>query len=166
MNKKILMTFIFLISLQKAIFAHTLLLNVFDNEDNTITVEGIFNTGELATGAQIRLESLHNGMILYKNRLPDESELTIQIPKEAYQIVLDGGPGHQIVQTGPSPKGGFIKQNKQNKEVKLSKPREGQRPWSLALVVSIALAFTILFITILVSIKNTNLLIKQLKNTN
>lgn len=166
MNKKILMTFIFLISLQKAIFAHTLLLNVFDNEDNTITVEGIFNTGELATGAQIRLESLHNGMLLYKNRLPDESELTIQIPKEAYQIVLDGGPGHQIVQTGPSPKGGFIKQNKQNKEVKLSKPREGQRPWSLALVVSIALAFTILFITILVSIKNTNLLIKQLKNTN
>lgn len=163
MNKRILISFIFLLSLQQVIFAHSLLLNVFDNEDNTITVEGVFNTGEVATGAQVRLEALANGMLLYKDRLPAESELTINIPKEAYQIVLDGGPGHQIIEMGPSPKGGFTKVGSQNKEVKLSEPREGSKQLSLALIVSIALAFVLLFITILVNIKNTNLLMKELQ---
>ena len=165
MNKNILISFIFLLSLHQVIFAHSLLLNVFDNDDNTITVEGVFNTGEVATGAQVRLESLANGIVLYKERLPEESELTITIPSENYQIVLDGGPGHQIIEGGPSPKGGFTKQVSENKKAKLSEPREGKKPWSLALVLSIALAFVLLFITILISIKNTNLLIKQLHAT-
>lgn len=163
MNKKILISFFLIMSLQQMLFAHSLLLNVFDNEDNTITVEGVFNTGETATGAQVRLESLQSGELLYKKRLPDDSELTIKIPDEAYQIVLDGGPGHQIIQAGPSPKGGFIKKTNANKKAKLSEAREGTKQWSLALIISIALAFTLLFITILMSIKNTNLLMKELK---
>ena len=50
-------------------WAHSLLLNVFDNEDNTISVEGIFSTGEPAVEAQVLLKALKNGKILYKKRL-------------------------------------------------------------------------------------------------
>ena len=165
MNKKLLINLLLLITMISTSYAHTLLLNVFDNEDNTITIEGVFNTGQLAVGAQIRLEALSNGNILYKERLPDESEITIDIPKEPYQVVLDGGPGHQIVQNGPEPIGGFTKEIKTNKKAKLSQPREGKKQWSLALIVTISLAFTLLFLTIFISIKNTNKLMKQLKHS-
>lgn len=89
-----------LISFVMSMYAHNLIMNVMDNADNTITVVGEFSTGEDAAGALIRLESLLSGEILYKERLPQESELTITIPKEPYQIVLDGGPGHTIVKKG------------------------------------------------------------------
>lgn len=163
MKKRFILGFIFLLTLPSIIYAHTLLLNVFDNEDNTITVEGVFNTGQLANGAQIRLESLLSGKVLYKKRLPDESELTIAIPNEAYQIVLDGGPGHQIIQNGPAPKNGFIKEVKADKKVELSQPRQGNKQWGTALIVTIALAFALLFLTIFISFKNTNKLMLELQ---
>lgn len=165
MNKRILINFILLLSLPSFIYAHTLLLNVFDNEDNTITIEGIFNTGEAATGAQIRVEALGSGELLYKKRLPDESELTIEIPVEEYQIVLDGGPGHQVVKMGIAPKNGFSKTVSKEKKAKLSEPRNKNKQWSVALMVTIALAFVLLFITMYISIINSNKLMLQLKDT-
>lgn len=36
--------------------AHTLMMNVANNGDGTITVVGEFSTGELAAGAMVRLE--------------------------------------------------------------------------------------------------------------
>ena len=165
MNKKIFINLLFLLTLSSFTFAHTLLLNVLDNEDDTITIEGAFNTGQLASGAQVRIEALASGEVLYKERLPDESEITINIPKEPYQVVLDGGPGHQIVQNGPEPKNGFTKEIESNKKGKLSQPRQGTKQWSLALIVTIALAFTLLFATILICFKNTNKLIKELKHS-
>ena len=109
--KKILIFVFFSMSL----FAHNLIMNVIDNKDNTITVVGEFSTGEDAAGAMIRLESLVNAEVLYKQRLPQESELTINIPKEPYQIVLDGGPGHTIVKEGIAPLEGFKKEIKERK---------------------------------------------------
>ena len=38
-------------------FAHTLYMNVMDNEDNTVTVEGIFSTGATAAGLTLYLEN-------------------------------------------------------------------------------------------------------------
>jgi hypothetical protein len=151
--------------LPSLLYAHTLLLNVFDNEDNTITVEGVFNTGQNAAGAQVRLESLMDGKILYKKRLPDDSELTLDIPKEPYQVVLDGGPGHQIIQEGIAPKEGFdTKVTSKTKEVKLSEPRnKTQLP--IEMIISIAVAFVLLFITILISIFNTRKLMSVLKKS-
>lgn len=163
MNKKLLLKLLFLLTLPIATYAHTLLLNVFNNEDNTITIEGVFNTGQLAAGAQVRLEALASGEVLYKKRLPDEGEITIKIPKEQYQVVLDGGPGHQIVENGPEPLNGFTKKTTIKKEAKLSEAREGNKPWSIALIVTISLAFVLLLSTIYISIKNTNKLMKELK---
>lgn len=161
MNKKILV-FITLI-FPMLTWAHTILLNVFDNEDGTITIEGVFNTGEAASGAQVRLEALNSGTVLYKKRLPDESELTIKIPKEPYQIVLDAGPGHQIVQDGIEPQEGFvIKKDEKKQEIKLSKARNSNDFWSPAIITTIALAFVLLFISIIISIRNTTRIIEQM----
>ncbi len=163
MNKKNYMYLLFLL-LPAFLYAHTLILNVKDNKNNTITVKGFFDTGELASEALIRLEALATGEILYKKRLPQSSELTIKIPTEPYQIVLDAGPEFQEVAKGIAPINGFTKNIKSNNEKKeLSKPRDEDDEWSTALTVTIFLAFSLLFLAIVISIINTNRIIKQLK---
>ena len=163
MYKKNFLSLIFLLILPTFMYSHSLLLNVFNNDDNTITIEGGFSTGEAAPGAQIRIEALASGEVLYKKRLPDESELTIDIPKESYQIVLDGGPGHQMIKEGPAPIDGFTKTTKKTSNTTLSQEEDASNTWSLALIFTVALAFILLFLTIFISIKNTNILMKELK---
>jgi len=69
--KKIL---IILSLLYTVTYAHTLLMNVFDNEDNTITIEGMYSSGKKTIGAMIKIESLVSGKVLFKQRLPEQSE--------------------------------------------------------------------------------------------
>lgn len=143
--------------------AHTLLMNVFNNDDNTITVIGEFSNGQKAAGAMIRLESLATGEILFKKRLPDESEITIDIPKEEYQVVLDGGPGHQIVKDGIAPLEGFsIKASKEAKK-KLSQPRQRSNELGMPLIILLSLGFLFIALALYFSAKNTKTLMAQLK---
>lgn len=160
--KKILIFMFFSMSL----FAHNLIMNVIDNKDNTITVVGEFSTGEDAAGAMIRLESLVNAEILYKQRLPQESELTINIPKEPYQIVLDGGPGHTIVKEGIAPLEGFKKEIKEKeKEVntKLSTAQNANNEWDLLTIFFFVLCLILFGLAIYFSNKNTNKILEKLK---
>lgn len=163
MNKKLFLTFLFLIP--SLIYAHILLLNVYDNENNTITVEGVFNTGELAIGAQINLESINTGNVLYKKRLPNEGKLIIDIPKEPYTIILNGGSKHIIKKEGISPKEGFSTKILKKKKAKLSSEiMKSKRASTLPIImIGLVLAFLLLLVTIFISIKNTNRLIKELK---
>lgn len=165
--KKIILILVCILNLTN-INAHTLLMNVFDNEDDTITIEGQFSNGELAIGAMIRLESLNSGKVLYKKRLPDLSELTVSIPKEEYQIVLDGGPGHQIVKEGIEPLNGFLIKSKNNKEekIELSKERSMNMQWNNITIVLLSIAFILIFLTLYFSSKNTNKILKQIKELN
>lgn len=158
--KKILIFVFFSMSL----FAHNLIMNVIDNKDNTITVVGEFSTGEDAAGAMIRLESLVNAEVLYKQRLPQESELTINIPKEPYQIVLDGGPGHTIVKEGIAPLEGFKKEIKE-KEVntKLSTAQNANNEWDLLTIFFFVLCLILFGLAIYFSNKNTNKILEKLK---
>lgn len=160
--KKILIFMFFSMSL----FAHNLIMNVIDNKDNTITVVGEFSTGEDAAGAMIRLESLVNAEVLYKQRLPQESELTINIPKEPYQIVLDGGPGHTIVKEGIAPLEGFKKEIKEKeKEVntKLSTAQNANNEWDLLTIFFFSLCLILFGLAIYFSNKNTNKILEKLK---
>lgn len=160
--KKILIFMFFSMSL----FAHNLIMNVIDNKDNTITVVGEFSTGEDAAGAMIRLESLVNAEVLYKQRLPQESELTINIPKEPYQIVLDGGPGHTIVKEGIAPLEGFKKEIKEKeKEVntKLSTAQNANNEWDLLTIFFFVLCLILFGLAIYFSNKNTNRILEKLK---
>lgn len=151
-------------------YSHTLVMNVQKNDDNTINVEGAYSTGDSAAGAMIRLESLNSGAILYKQRLPYESELTIEIPKEDYQIVLDGGPGHVLIEAGIAPKEGFIKNqekmNNKNTKNTLSLAQNTSYEWANTTVFLFTLCLILLILAIYFSFRNTNKILKMIGENN
>jgi len=151
--KKIL---IILSLLYTVTYAHTLLMNVFDNEDNTITIEGMYSSGKKTIGAMIKIESLVSGKVLFKQRLPEQSEITLDIPKEPYQIVLDGGPGHVIVKKGIAPTEGFSEKINlnMNKNI-LSIGQQNNREWGFTTVFLFTLCLILLVLAIYFSNKNT-----------
>lgn len=167
MNKK---NYIFLIWLifQSSLFSHSLLLNVFDNEDDTITVEALFSTGEPALGAQIRLESIIDGKVIYKERFSNKSELTIGIPKQPYNIILDGGPSHKVIKEGIPPLKGFFKEDL--KSVANSKRTKETSANSISkmniILISILSSLFLLFLTIFICARNTNRLIIEVRKIN
>lgn len=152
------------------LYSHTLVMNIIENGDDTITVVGMFNTGESAAGALVKLEALDSMEILFQQRLSNENEITVNIPTVPYKIILDGGPGHTVEKMGTAPKNGFEKV--ETKTATKTEPNKEQRPSrnlmqissSTAVTVSIIMAFVLLFATIVVSIINTNKLMKKLKN--
>ncbi|RXJ88595.1 hypothetical protein CRV01_12070 [Arcobacter sp. CECT 8983] len=146
--------------------AHTLLMDVIDNEDNTITVVGAFSTGEKTVGALVKLESLVSGEVLFQKRLPEESELTIEIPKEQYQVVLDGGPGHTVVKEGFAPLEGFAKKaSMETSSKKLSQNQQGTIV-NTSVIVLFSIAFILLALTLYFSARNTKMLTAQIKSKN
>lgn len=147
--------------------SHTIFMQVIDNEDNTITVEGEYSTGEKTIGAQVRLESLLTGAILFKKRIPVDDELIIKIPTEPYQIVLDGGPGHVFVKEGIAPLEGFSKQVK-NSEVKakLSMPVNNTGAWSNPAIFMFMICLILILLAIYFSFKNTNRILNELRKNN
>lgn len=149
------------------LYAHTLLMNVMDNENGTIVVMGQFSTGENAQGALVRLESLVTGEILFKERLPMESELNIAIPQEPYQIVLDGGPGHTIIKEGIEPMGGFsAKADKKDVSAKLSQAESVTKEWSMPMIVFATLTMILIGFTLYFSMQNTQKILHMIKENN
>lgn len=144
---------------QSYVFAHSLLMNVYSEDGETITIEGKFDTGTLAPGALLTLEALNTGDILYQERLPWESEVTISIPDEPYKIILDGGPMHIIEKDGIPPEKGFTVQ--QTAKPQANKPESPvlKKPLAFALITTMFL----LVLTIIVSIVNTRKLIAALE---
>jgi len=140
--------------------AHTLLLHVSDNDDDTLTVKGEFSTGEGASGALVKLQALGSQEIVFQQRLPDSSELIVAIPKVPYEVILDGGPGHQVTRKGIAPKAGFEKTATKSESAAPTKAMSQSVP--LALSVCLGLAFVLLGATLFISIYNTNRLLKKL----
>ncbi|PIE70046.1 MAG: hypothetical protein CSA22_09930 [Deltaproteobacteria bacterium] len=99
--------FIFCSSMAMTALAHTPFLILMDNEDGTLTIEAGFSTGAGAEGVTCSVKTLKDGNIVLSQRFPASSSITIQIPKEPYQVIFDGGPGHKVVKKGPEPPGGF-----------------------------------------------------------
>ncbi|WP_026804076.1 hypothetical protein [Aliarcobacter lanthieri] len=152
------------------VFAHSLVLYVDDNKDGTITIAGEFNTGESAAGALVKLEALHSGEILFQQRLTDD-EIIVDIPKIPYKIVLDGGGAdHQEEKIGIPPPNGFDKVEEKVVKTEAKKEQKPNRSLlqissSPAVTISIVLAFILLFATMLVSIRNTNKILKKLEDS-
>lgn len=151
------------ILLPTSIYAHKLLLNVFDNGDNTITIEGLFSTGEPTPGALVLLESLSSGKNLYKKRLPSESELIVIIPKEPYKIILDGGPGHRIIKEGITPLEGYSKESNNLIQKKIVTVNNEFKTRDYILSISYFSAIFIFLMTIFISRRNTNKLLIELQ---
>lgn len=147
------------------LYAHTLIMNLIDNEDDTITIAGQFSTGQNAVDAMVRIEALNSGDILFQKRLPDVGELTIPIPKEPYQVVLDGGPGHQLVEEGIAPISGYIvsKNNEEPEKKELSKAIDSKNSWSIAYIVLITITLLLVLLTIYISKRNTDKILRMIK---
>ncbi|MBE9570300.1 MAG: hypothetical protein IMF11_06730, partial [Proteobacteria bacterium] len=47
-----LICFMLVLSLYSIVLAHTLFMTVEDNEDGTVTVQGMFSTGAIGTGIE------------------------------------------------------------------------------------------------------------------
>lgn len=156
-------------------FSHNLIMEVLNNDDNTLTIVGGYDTGDKAAGAMVRFESLINGEILYKKRLPYSSELTATIPKQAYQIVLDGGPDHVLIQVGISPKEGFEKSKKSQAGMKtmqislktmasqLSQAKNNTDIWSNLTIFLFTMCLLLFSLAIYFSFMNTQKILKEIR---
>ena len=83
-------------------FAHTLYMTVEDNENGTVTVQGMFSTGATGAGIEVRLEN-KKGKVLWKGETDADGECTFKKPSVFYSIIMDfgPGPGHQAREKGP-----------------------------------------------------------------
>ena len=157
--------FIYILFLITAyLHSHELMMNVIDNKDNTVSIIA----GETIEGAMIRFESLQTGEVIFKQRLPKESELTISIPNEPYQIVLDGGPGEKIVKGGVSLNNEILDKRKINPKAveKLTKPEHEEHDFDTLTLALFLIAFMLFFLTIYFSAKNSNKIVALLKENN
>ena len=82
--------------------AHTLYMTVEDNEDGTVTVQGMFSTGAIAAKVEVRLED-EKGKALWEGKTDADGECTFKKPGVPYSIIMDfgPGPGHQAREEGP-----------------------------------------------------------------
>lgn len=81
-------------------FGHTLFMNLTDNRDGTVSVEGMFSTGATAANLPLYLLDENEKQIL-KIKLDENGEAEFSIPDQPYTVFLDGGPGHTIREDGP-----------------------------------------------------------------
>jgi len=79
--------------------AHTLFMNVNDNEDGTVTVEGIYSTGGAAAKTSVRLEDA-DGRVLVEGKTDEDGEFDFRKPSVPYVIIMDAGPGHIATEEG------------------------------------------------------------------
>ena len=97
-----LIYFILGLALHSDVLAHTLFMTVEDNDNGTVTVQGMFSTGAVAASVEVRLEDKKGGT-LWKGRTDDDGECTFKKPCAPYTIIMDfgPGPGHQAREEGP-----------------------------------------------------------------
>lgn len=161
--KSLIIILVFLSSLS----SHELILNVKNNNNNTITIQGKFSTDEHASGAIVRLESLFDAKILYEKRLPKSSELTLEIPKVPYQIVLDGSPDEDIiVKEGIAPLEGFNsieKKESENVNNNLSVNQSNSEEWNDISILFFIICLILLLLAIYFSNKNTNKILNEIR---
>lgn len=143
-------------------YSHSLLLNVNDNKDGTITVSGTLDTGQSAEGALLRIKSLSKDETLYLKRL-SHNNLIIKIPDEPYKVVLEDIDGDEVEKEGIPPLGGFLKKDTKSNKIEDNKQVKNES-CSLAIIVSVIVAFILLLLSILVSINNTRKLMREIQN--
>lgn len=161
--KKIILIFLMIFS---TLFAHEeLSLEIVDNKNNTITIIGDEEHHQGLAGALIKVESLISGDILFKERLPIESKLTIPIPKEPYQVVLDT-PNEILIKVGIAPLEGF-KQEQQLKAdeviAKLSKEHHDEDEWNSITILFFSICVLFFILAIYFSRKSANKILEALK---
>ena len=89
-----------LLALQTSALAHTLFMNVDDNEDGTVLVEGIYSTGAYAVRTPVLVKDAKDN-VLWEGETDEFGQCEVPKPGVPYTIMLDGGPGHSVTAEGP-----------------------------------------------------------------
>jgi len=103
MKRKVLTLITALVSLlliTGPVFGHTLFMNLVDNKDGTVFVEGMFSTGASAANLPLYLVDENEKQIL-KIHLDMNGEAQFTIPDQPYTVILDAGSGHTVREDGP-----------------------------------------------------------------
>ncbi len=95
MMKKI---FIGVLVAASSLFAHSAIMNCFDNGDGTVTCEGGFSDGSSASGVEFRVEQ--DGKVILKDKMSKNSEFSFKKPSGQYTAIFNAGEGHQVVISG------------------------------------------------------------------
>ncbi len=82
-------------------YAHSALLNCFDNADGTFTCQGGYSDGSSATGIRIVVKD-NSGNLLQEATLNADSEVVLPRPQQDFSVLFDGGSGHSVEIPGES----------------------------------------------------------------
>lgn len=96
-----------LILIPAALWAHTPLLIVEDNEDGTIYIEAGFSNGASAAGVTAIVKLKSSGEIFWQGKIGEDGTVETDMPGEPYTVTMDAGPGHIVTKDGPEPSEGF-----------------------------------------------------------
>lgn len=80
--------------LASSAFAHSAVMNCFDNGDETITCEGGFSDGSSSSGVAFVIEQ--NGKTVFETKMNENGEATFKKPSDDYTVILDAGEGHEV----------------------------------------------------------------------
>ncbi len=146
MNHRIIQLVLILCIAAAPAMAHTPLLMLEDNEDGTLTVEGGFSTGAGAAGVDFYVKAKVDQRIILQDKFPESSIIELDIPKEPYYLVFDGGPGHKVVKDGVPPPEGFTV-NQEAASLKPEKSDSSGIPLPLpVLLILVAVAALLVFV--------------------
>ena len=79
--------------------AHSLFIAANENDDGTVIAEGMYSTGGVASGIEVRLEDV-SGRVLWKGEADENGKVTYKRPDVPYMIIFDGGGGHMAMEEG------------------------------------------------------------------
>jgi uncharacterized lipoprotein NlpE involved in copper resistance len=100
MKVKIISAGLFVLLLAGQAFAHTLYFTLYDDGENSIELEGMYSTGEMAMKTPVRLYDQKTGKLLWEGKTDEFGICTFTRPDAPYEVELDAGPGHQARENG------------------------------------------------------------------
>lgn len=80
-------------------FAHTPLLDCYENDDQSITCEGGFSDGASAAGVTIRIID-EIDRVISESELDDNGQITFARPDFDFHVVFDAGSNHVVILFG------------------------------------------------------------------
>lgn len=67
----------------------------------TLEIEAGFSNNESPQGLPVTLRNRETGAVISDHKLPGDGFLSVALPKVAYRVEFDAGPGHRISKVGP-----------------------------------------------------------------
>lgn len=93
--KKLFLASVLTILTFSSSYAHTPLMECYNNGDRTITCLGGFSDGSSASGIKIYVIS-ESGRVLVDGELNENDEFTFDVPRGGFKVVFDAGAGHRV----------------------------------------------------------------------